>query len=115
MQIWKLETGNRGCQFPVFSIRQASRCYFPNASKLATGYSRRTSFPRKRESIGIASWMCGCRNKSFPRKRESIVFYCKSFAWPQEAIQREKRLKKWNRAWKIQLIESTNPRMEGFV
>jgi len=25
------------------------------------------------------------------------------------AIQREKQLKKWNRAWKIRLIESTNP------
>jgi putative endonuclease len=32
-----------------------------------------------------------------------------AFARPQEAIQREKRLKKWNRAWKIQLIESMNP------
>ncbi len=26
-----------------------------------------------------------------------------------QAIQREKRIKKWNRAWKIQLIEQTNP------
>ena len=25
------------------------------------------------------------------------------------AIQREKQLKKWNRAWKIRLIESNNP------
>jgi putative endonuclease len=25
------------------------------------------------------------------------------------AIQREKRLKKWNRAWKIELIERDNP------
>jgi len=25
------------------------------------------------------------------------------------AIQREKRLKKWNRAWKIRLIEKHNP------
>jgi len=25
------------------------------------------------------------------------------------AIKREKRLKKWNRAWKIALIERTNP------
>ncbi|MGB7410363.1 MAG: GIY-YIG nuclease family protein [Sphingopyxis granuli] len=27
----------------------------------------------------------------------------------RDAIQREKRLKKWNRAWKIQLIETQNP------
>jgi putative endonuclease len=26
-----------------------------------------------------------------------------------EAIQREKRLKNWNRAWKIRLIEEMNP------
>ena len=25
------------------------------------------------------------------------------------AIQREKRLKKWNRRWKLELIEKTNP------
>jgi putative endonuclease len=37
------------------------------------------------------------------------LVYCEGFARPQEASQREKRLKKWNRAWKIQLIESTNP------
>lgn len=27
----------------------------------------------------------------------------------EAAIQREKRLKKWNRKWKIRLIEETNP------
>jgi putative endonuclease len=26
-----------------------------------------------------------------------------------EAIQREKRLKKWNRAWKVRLIQEGNP------
>ncbi len=26
-----------------------------------------------------------------------------------EAITREKQIKKWNRAWKIRLIEATNP------
>jgi putative endonuclease len=27
----------------------------------------------------------------------------------EHAIQREKRLKKWNRAWKLRLIEERNP------
>ena len=26
------------------------------------------------------------------------------------AIEREKRIKKWNRAWKLRLIEEVNPR-----
>ncbi|MGH9397785.1 MAG: GIY-YIG nuclease family protein [Terriglobia bacterium] len=37
------------------------------------------------------------------------LVYCETFARPLNAIQREKRLKKWNRAWKIQLIGSSNP------
>lgn len=32
-----------------------------------------------------------------------------------EAIQREKRLKKWNRAWKIELIESMNPKWKDLA
>jgi putative endonuclease len=27
----------------------------------------------------------------------------------EEAIKREKRIKKWNRAWKLELIEAENP------
>ena len=30
----------------------------------------------------------------------------------QSAIRREKQLKKWNRAWKLALIEARNPRWE---
>ena len=30
----------------------------------------------------------------------------------ENAIKREKRLKKWNRAWKIRLIEENNPNWE---
>jgi putative endonuclease len=31
---------------------------------------------------------------------------------PISAISREKELKKWKRAWKVQLIEAKNPRWE---
>jgi putative endonuclease len=37
-----------------------------------------------------------------------LVHY-EAFPTPQDAIVREKRLKKWNRVWKIRLIESVNP------
>jgi putative endonuclease len=35
--------------------------------------------------------------------------YYEQFNDIEAAILREKRLKKWNRAWKIELIERTNP------
>jgi putative endonuclease len=37
------------------------------------------------------------------------LVYCETFSRPQDAIVREKRLKKWNREWKIRLIENANP------
>ena len=37
------------------------------------------------------------------------LVYFEMHADMYEAIQREKRLKKWNRAWKIRLIEELNP------
>jgi putative endonuclease len=40
-----------------------------------------------------------------------LVYYEMHETMPS-AIQREKRLKKWNRAWKIRLIESMNPEWE---
>jgi putative endonuclease len=38
-----------------------------------------------------------------------LLVYAECYERPRDAIQREKQLKKWNRAWKIQLIESANP------
>jgi putative endonuclease len=35
--------------------------------------------------------------------------YLEQFDDVENAIRREKRLKKWNRAWKIRLIEESNP------
>ncbi len=37
------------------------------------------------------------------------LVYFEVFDDPQNAILREKRLKKWRREWKIELIEKTNP------
>ena len=37
------------------------------------------------------------------------LVYFEIFDKPEDAIYREKRLKKWNRAWKIRLIEEKNP------
>ena len=37
------------------------------------------------------------------------LVYFESFEDPNEAIAREKELKKWRRNWKIDLIESMNP------
>lgn len=34
--------------------------------------------------------------------------YVETFDDPESAITREKRLKKWNRDWKIRLIEESN-------
>ena len=37
------------------------------------------------------------------------LIYFESYEYIKEAISREKRLKKWNRQWKIELIEKGNP------
>ena len=44
--------------------------------------------------------------KTYEVKR---LVYFEQFDDIQTAIQREKNLKRWNRAWKIELIESANP------
>ena len=37
-----------------------------------------------------------------------LVYY-ETYTSVQEAIQREKNMKEWKRAWKIELIENMNP------
>lgn len=39
---------------------------------------------------------------------KQLVYY-EQFVTMDEAILREKRMKKWNRQWKINLIEADNP------
>ena len=37
------------------------------------------------------------------------LVWCEEFQGITEALEREKQLKNWHRAWKIALIETTNP------
>jgi putative endonuclease len=53
-----------------------------------------------REGVGSAF----CRKYGVRR-----LVHSESFEDIGNAIRREKRLKKWPRAWKIKLIEQTNP------
>ena len=56
-----------------------------------------------REGIGSAF----CRKYGVKR-----LVHSEPFEDISNAIHREKRLKKWPRAWKIKLIEETNPRWD---
>ena len=48
--------------------------------------------------------------ESFTEKYDvARLVYFEQFDDPENAIKREKRLKKWNRAWKVRLIEKSNP------
>ncbi|WP_167771584.1 GIY-YIG nuclease family protein [Bradyrhizobium niftali] len=48
--------------------------------------------------------------ESFTREYGVVkLVYFEQFDDPENAIKREKRLKKWNRAWKARLIEQHNP------
>ena len=48
--------------------------------------------------------------KGFTQKYSiSILVYYEVYGDINAAISREKQLKKWNRAWKLQLIEKHNP------
>jgi putative endonuclease len=48
--------------------------------------------------------------KGFTKKYEvDKLVYFEQFDAAENAIGREKQLKKWNRAWKIRLIEEVNP------
>ena len=38
-----------------------------------------------------------------------MLVHYETFGDIGDAITREKQLKKWNRAWKLRLIEETNP------
>jgi len=41
-----------------------------------------------------------------------MLVYFESHATAESAIAREKQVKKWNRAWKMRLIERSNPQWQ---
>jgi putative endonuclease len=48
--------------------------------------------------------------ESFTKRYDVVrLVYFEAFDGIEQAIHREKRLKKWTRAWKVQLIEGENP------
>ena len=48
--------------------------------------------------------------KAFTKKYDvHRLVYFEQFDDIENAIRREKRLKKWNRSWKVRLIEEVNP------
>jgi putative endonuclease len=53
------------------------------------------------------------KNKAFKsfssRYKINRLVYCEAHDDVTTAITREKAMKKWNRAWKIELIEKSNP------
>ncbi|MCC5929262.1 MAG: GIY-YIG nuclease family protein [Cyclobacteriaceae bacterium] len=52
------------------------------------------------------------QGSKFASKYKCIdLLYYEFFDSIEEAIEREKKLKKWKRAWKEELIKSTNPQM----
>ena len=53
------------------------------------------------------------RNKTFASKyRIEFLVYYEKFVWVQEAIAREKELKKWRRDKKLSLVQGFNPEFE---
>lgn len=54
--------------------------------------------------------------KGFTEKYDvNMLVYFEIFSDVYDAIAREKQLKKWNRKWKIELIEKTNPTWEDLA
>ena len=43
------------------------------------------------------------------------LVYAEAFSDPSEAIAHEKRVKKWHRKWKLELIEKSNPNWDDIT
>lgn len=64
----------------------------------------------KRLKIRIYQHKTKAHPKTFSaRYNLNKLVYFEEFETKEEAKLREKQMKKWNRAWKIELIEKSNP------
>jgi putative endonuclease len=79
--------------------------YILASKKNGTLYIGITSDLKRRTCLHQAS-SCGGFTKKYGVGR---LVYFEMFDSVDYAIVREKRLKKWNRAWKLRLIEEINP------
>ena len=60
------------------------------------------------------------KNKVHPttfsaRYNLNVLVYFENHEEKEDALLREKQMKKWNRDWKIELIEKTNPNWEDLI
>jgi putative endonuclease len=73
--------------------------------------------------VGVTSDLLGRiyqhRNGSIPGFTRDYgvnqLVWFEQHATMESAITREKRIKKWNRGWKLQLIEANNPDWRGLA
>ena len=79
--------------------------YIMASQKLGTLYIGVTSNVRQR----VDQHKAGAYDGFTRQYRIHMLVHLELFVSMKEAIAREKRLKEWKRAWKIQLIEETNP------
>ena len=79
--------------------------YIMASQKLGTLYIGVTSNVRQR----VEQHKIGAYDGFTWQYRVHRLVHLERFATMKEAITREKRLKEWQRAWKIRLIEETNP------
>ena len=55
------------------------------------------------------TFVSGQGSKFSAEYKLKLLVYYEEFQYVQDAIAREKQLKRWHRGWKINLIEKSNP------
>jgi putative endonuclease len=79
--------------------------YILASGKYKTLYARVTNDISRR----IAEHRDGKGSEFTKRYGVHMLVYCEEHERIEDAIAREKQVKKWERNWKVDLIESTNP------